>query len=107
MDYSNITVEDLKKQLLEKHKKQLVEAKTTLTNIDRIKILTEKLDQLTHWVEESKGKKKDAYAKRKEAAETELAKLKGETTITQKSSAKQLEEKIRDHEKAIEHWKKK
>jgi hypothetical protein len=104
MDYADAKPEDIPKKLVEKHKKLLSESKTALQNIDRIKILEEKLDQINHWIEESKGKKKEEYLKRKEAAEAELAKLRGDSSST-KVSAREFEQRIAEHERALEYWK--
>jgi hypothetical protein len=106
MDYDTVNISEIPKKLVEKHKKALSDAKTTLQNIDRIKILEEKLDQQRHWVDESTGKKKEEYAKKLKASEAELAKLAGETAPHPNITPRQLEEKIKEHEKAIEYWKK-
>lgn len=107
MDYSKITTEELPKKLVEKHNRMLLESKTALQQIDRIRILEEKADQLSHWVDESKGKKREEYLGRWDASRSELDKIKSGLSLPSKVSVKDLESKVAEHEKAIEYWKKK
>ena len=106
MDYDKVKTEDLPKTLIEKHERMLEESKRAHENIGRIRILTEKLDQISHWVEDSKGKQKQAHMKLLDDAKDELDKLRGEATSS-KINGKELEKKIKSHEEALAYWKKK
>ncbi|MFH0862024.1 MAG: hypothetical protein V1875_03240 [Candidatus Altiarchaeota archaeon] len=99
---SDFKPKKLAEALVEKHDRFIGEYSDEVEKVQQITMLTEKKDQLIHWVDEkvSKGK----YQKELEDAEAELKKL--QETYKPKNQAHYagLRERIEEHKKAKDYW---
>jgi F0F1-type ATP synthase delta subunit len=106
MDCSEITPEFLKKKLIEKHKNFINEYKQKLDDMQRLFVLEEKIDQLSHWIEKDSEQSNSQLISNKHASETELEELKSRLGVFSDKKITEVKEKIREHEEALNHFKK-
>lgn len=87
--------------IVEKHERFLNQYRQEASNIERIIVLQEEIDQFNHWI--SSGKTN--YAEKKTQAVAELESLSKSTQ--KKMSGKKLDsvkQKIKEHEQALDFW---
>lgn len=98
----DISPKKLAQSIVEKHDRFIMGYSDEFDKMKQITMLTEKRDQLLHWVEENGSKNK--YSKELTDTQTELEKL--TSSFEQKTPAfySELGEKIKQHIAAKEYW---
>lgn len=105
MSITTNTPESLRKKLCAKHKNLLKTYKKRRDDIERLAILEDKIDQLTHWIEnqeETAGK----HVTEKQDSEKELASLTESLGSFSHKQVREIEEKISEHREALSYWSK-
>lgn len=97
-EYSKKEVAEM---LVEKHANALEEYDKKYSALDRIVVLEEVVDQLSHWIKD-KGDVEE-YIKKKEEAERELKELKSKHPESKKKM-NEFKDKLNSHKEALEHW---
>jgi hypothetical protein len=110
-----ITPKQLSKKLVEKHNRLLTEHTKEFDLLHELFVLSEKQDQLEHWIDDAMNdddeKKCKAYKKQKEKSEKdilrttkELEKLKTQDGYDPKQRYNSLKNIIDSHREAINYW---
>ena len=87
--------------IVEKHERFLAQYRQERSNLERILVLQEEIDQFNHWIDSGKL----SYSEKKTQALAELARLSKSTG--KKISVKRLDgvkQKIQEHETALNYW---
>ena len=109
VDYESVSPAELTKLLIQKHERLLSGYRKHNQNLDKIRLLEEKLDQIDHWIsagsDESKLKK---FRERRDKTLGDLAQLKNISGIPKvEVHTKDLNKKIAEHENALDYWRRK
>lgn len=106
MDLEKLTEESLAKKVLEKHEKFLRQYRRKLKDMERLAMLEDKIDQLSHWMENN-GEDASKLSSRKEKTEQELIDLESRLGAYSHRKTIDVKGKIKEHENASAFWKNK
>jgi hypothetical protein len=98
----DVSAKKLAQMLAEKHDRFISEYSDEVDKIKQITMLTEKKDQLVHWVAENGGK--DKFSKELDDTSRELSALSQSYKPKPQSYYAGLREHIEEHKKARDHW---
>jgi len=88
--------------LVEKHDRFISEYSDEIEKMQQVTMLTEKRDQLVHWIAENGSKGK--YAKELEETDKELKNIQSSMKEKPQSHYSALKERIDEHKKARSYW---
>jgi hypothetical protein len=106
MSSPKITEGLLKDKLVEKHKRFLADYQGKRKDLERLIMLEDKIDQLSHWIESEESKDTEKLSEDKKKAEEELNGLRSHLGALSHKKINELDDKIREHEDALAYWSK-
>jgi len=104
MKFNEVSEAPLKAKLVDKHKRFQTDYAKKRKDLARLFILEDKIDQLSHWIENIEGEDVEKLSSERQKAEEELNALKSRLGALSHKNTSELEEKIREHEQALAYW---
>ena len=104
MKFNEVSEALLKAKLVEKHKRFQTDYAKKRKDLERLFILEDKIDQLSHWIENVEGEDVAKLSSERQKAEEELNTLKSRLGALSHKNTTELEEKIHEHEQALAYW---